>query len=121
MIKKGMFVMENTYWSEKGTYQELSDKLWELVPGRGTVAKPWKNKALERFRKASGAYYDVFNNGGCNRMRSISKFFSTRVSYELNQMWKDRGSDARWDYIHEVIEPKMDAIILEAAKEQGFI
>jgi hypothetical protein len=115
MIKKRIIEMENTYWCEKGTYQELSDKLWELVPGRGTVVKPWKNKALERFRKASGAYYDVFNNGGCNRMQSISKLFGTEVSYTL------RNRRPSWEYIYKYTEPKMDAIIIEAAKEQGFI
>lgn len=114
--------MENTYWSEKGTYQELSDKLWVMVPKTGAVPKPWKNKALERFRKASCAYYDVFNNGGCNRMRSISKLFGTPVTYLLNQMWQHKGARRpHWDLIHTIVEPKMDEIILEAAFEQGLV
>jgi hypothetical protein len=110
-----MIEMENTYWAAKGTYQELNVKLESLVPASGEVAKPWKNKALERFRKASNAYYDVFNNGGCNRMQSISRLFGTEVSYAL------RNRRPSWVWIHKYTEPKMDAIILEAAKEQGLI
>jgi len=115
-------VMENTYWNNKGTYSELNAKLEKLVPMSGSVDKPSKNKALERFRKASNAYYDVFNNGGCNRGQSISKFFGTGVTFRLRQLRENRryfNMDHGWERIHAMTEPKMDEIILAAAKEQG--
>lgn len=113
--------MENTYWNHKGTHQNLVDQLNKLVPASGDI-KGSKNKALERFRKASNAYYDIFNNAGLNRMRSISKFFGTEVTFRLNQCWQNRryfDMDNGWDRIHSCVEPKMDEIILAAAKEQG--
>lgn len=116
--------MENTYWNNKGTYSELNAKLEKLIPMSGSVDRPHKNKALERFRKASNAYYDIFNNAGCNRMKSISKFFGTEVTFRLNQAWQNRryfNMDNGWERIHAVTEPKMDEIILAAAKEQGFV
>ena len=116
--------MENTYWNHKGTYSELNAKLEKLIPSSGSVDKPWKNKALEKFRKASNAYYDIFNNAGCNRMKSISKIYGTGVTFRLNQLWRNRryfNMDNGWERIHAITEPVMDAIILEAAKEQGLI
>lgn len=116
-------VMENTYWNHKGTHQALIEKLYALVPVSGEI-KGSKNKALERFRKASNAYYDIFNNGGWNRGQSISKFFGSSVTFELRRL-RENPRYARlpevnsWNRIHQSTEPKMDEIILAAAKEQG--
>ena len=113
--------MENTYWSNKGTYAELNAKLEKLIPASGSVEKPWKNKALERFRKASNAYYDIFNNGGCNRGRAIGKYFEGAMYYLSRHYGVYNFGRVNWERIHMITEPKMDAIILEAAKEQGLI
>ena len=113
--------MENTYWNNKGTHQALADELNKLVPAMGEI-KGSKNKALERFRKASNAYYDIFNNGGCNRGQSISKFFGTGVTFRLRQLRENRryfNMDHGWERIHSMTEPKMDEIILAAVTEQG--
>lgn len=112
--------MEKTYWNNNGTYNDLSAKLQQLIPVSGSVEKPWKNKALERFRKASNAYYDIFNNGGCNRGRSIGKFFEGTMFY-INHYQRYNFGRINWERIHAITEPKMDAIILEAAKEQGLV
>ena len=45
--------MSDTYWNNKGKYQNLSDKLEKLIPAQGSVLNPEKNPALEKFRKAS--------------------------------------------------------------------
>lgn len=116
--------MEKTYWNNNGNLAELNAKLEKLIPVSGSVAKPWKNKELERFRKASNAYYDIFNNGGCNRMKSISKIFGTEVTFRLRQLWENRryfNMDHGWERIHAVTEPKMDELILAAAREQGLV
>ena len=116
--------MENTYWNSKGTHQALYTELCALIPSSGSVEKPWKNKELERLRKAANAYYDTFNNGGCNRMKSISKIFGTEVTFRLRQMWQNRryfNMDHGWERIHIVTEPKMDELILAAAREQGVL
>ena len=104
--------MTNTYWNSNGTYQNLAEQLRPLVPVMGEV-KGKQNKALDKFRKASNAYYDIFNNGGCNRaaeIRGIFKFGMTSMRL---------GKRFDWNAIHEKVEPIMDQIILAAAAEQG--
>jgi hypothetical protein len=110
-------IMENTYWNSNGTHQALANELMKLVPASGEI-KGSKNKALDRFRKASNAYYDIFNNGGCNRGRSIGKFFEG-VMFYIQHYHRFNFGRVNWDRIHMITEPKMDAIILAAAAEQG--
>ena len=112
--------MENTYWNNKGTYSELNTKLEKLIPVSGPVVNPAKNKALEKFRKASNAYYDIFNNGGCNRGRSIGKIFEG-VMFYFGHYRRCNFGRMNWERIHAITEPKMDEIILAAAKEQGLV
>lgn len=109
--------MEATYWNSKGTHQNLVDELNKLIPVMGEI-KGSKNKALERFRKASNAYYDIFNNGGGNRGRSIGKFFDG-VMFYLGHYRRCNFGNPNWKRIHAITEPKMDEIILAAAKEQN--
>lgn len=101
--------MKNTYWIGKGKYQDLADKLNELVPTTGSVPNLKENRALEKFRKASNCYYDLFNNGLCNRaaeFRSIFGFAGTYIAKKgLSYCQK--------------LEDKMDEIILDASKEQN--
>lgn len=115
--------MKNTYWNHSGTHQVLAVELYERIPEMGIVTNPSKSKALERFRKAQNAYYDVFNNGGCNRGWSISRYFGKEVTRYLRYMRKNGYAahidvDRIWERICEYTEPKMDALILEAAQEQ---
>jgi len=118
--------MENTYWNNLGTHQALVEKLNLLIPAQGEI-KGSKNRNLDRFRKASNAYYDIFNNGGMNRGRAISSFFSSDVIFHLRQTHRTRGyfnADMErnmWNRIHNIVEPKMDAIVLAAAREQNLI
>lgn len=112
--------MEKSYWNRTGTHQDLVEKLNALIPAMGSVEKPWKNKALERFRKASNAYYDVFNNGGCNRGRAIGKYFDGVMFYIAHYRRCNFGN-VNWNRIYAITEPAMDAIVLEAAKEQGLV
>src|SRR5574343_1711649 len=65
----------NTYWANKGKYQTTADQLQKLIPAAGAVKNTIKNKQLERLRKAINAYYDLYNNGLCNRKSSFSRIF----------------------------------------------
>ena len=106
--------MENTYWNHNGKYQELSDKLQALIPNSGEVENPRKNKALERFRKASNCYYDLYNNGLCNRTQEFRQVFKVASSHYYS------GQYGRFDQeLYRIVESATDNIILAAAKEQN--
>ena len=108
--------MENTYWNHKGKYNELAEKLQALIPVEGAVANPRKNKKLEKFRKAVNCYYDLYNNGLCNRASSFAKVFGLPArEYRLI------GKFLRYDAsLYADTEQVMDKIVYEAAVEQGF-
>jgi hypothetical protein len=111
--------MENTYWNRKGNYENLVAELNKLVPDMGEIAGS-KNRKLEKFRKASNAYYDIFNNGGCNRGAQIRGIFGFGMTTMSEVVWGEHGKYRKyhWDAIHAIVEPIMDKIILAAAKEQ---
>ena len=111
-----------TFWNSDHDLNDLATKLEDLVPAMGEVADPRKNPALEKFRKASNAYYDIFNNGGCNRAREIGRYFGRKVNDYLRTYWSQQqfgGTYKPWHSIHEIVEPKMAEIVEAAAKEQG--
>ncbi len=93
----------------------MVDALNALVPPSGSVTNKSRNRALETFRIASNAYYDLYNNGLGNRARSFSRVFGLRVNdYML-------GFADPSNRLFQVTEPRMDDIIYAAAKEQGII
>lgn len=92
-----------SYWNHTGPLQHLSERLEKLVPQSGSVKDPKKNPALEKFRKASNGYYDLYNNGLCNRaaeFRSAFGFSGTTATASQ-------------------VEDRLNIIIIKAAKEQG--
>lgn len=101
--------LKNTYWNNTGKWQHTADQLHGLLPREGAVA----GKALEKFRKAANAYYDLFNNGRCINFKRI---FGVRGKALLENMQYARGLAA---VQMETVESVMDKIILAAAKEQG--
>jgi len=103
----------NTYWNNSGKYQAIADRLQELIPAQGEI-KGSKNKHLERYRKAVNAYYDLYNNGLCNRAQSFSKLFKMRP----NEYRYGRFNQIDFKLIEPEVEPKMDAFVMEAAQEQ---
>ena len=58
-------------WGVRNDVAHLIDPLNELLPMFGMVKNANKNKALEKFRKAQGVAYDIFNNGLINRGKSL--------------------------------------------------
>ena len=107
------FFAERNYWNNTGRYQGLANQLQALIPDSGSVNQPRKNRALEAFRVAVNAYYDIFNNGGGNRRSTVRKYFGPYVMFYTRQR--------RWDDVHRLTEQPMDAIILAAAREQGLM
>jgi len=103
-----------SYWSGEGKYQKQYNELQKLIPREGVVEKGMckHTVSLERLRRACNAYYDVFNNGGGNRDRSIARFFPGVLS-EIRESWK-YGYSINWDYIHRVCDETMDEVIVEA-------
>jgi hypothetical protein len=107
-----------TYWQEKGTYQTQAEELQALLPTFGEVDKgKTTNKALERFRRAQNCYYDLYNNGLCNRAREFSTVF--RI-VGVSRMIRERRhcGDMLNTYTEMAIDKKMDDIIMDAYREQ---
>jgi hypothetical protein len=104
---------EQTYWAGNGKYQAQADALRALVPTFGPVENAKKRPALERYRKATNCYYDLYNNGLGNRAGQFASVFKIRsTDYKY----------ARCEYnrqLYAVTETTMDAIIVEAAIECG--
>lgn len=98
------------YWNNNGTYQHMINFLDDRVPAEGRVQNPKKNPALERFRCASNAYYDLFNNGGGNRPDAVRKFFGNA------RFWINNGCVI--ERVYALTEPVMDEIVLNAYNEQ---
>lgn len=107
--------IENTYWNHKGIHQQYVTALNAMVPVEGEVPNKRKNPCLERFRVASNCYYDLYNNGLCNRIRQFAAIFKIRPSdwrlgnYRFSQELYDRT------------ERVMDSIVLAAAQEQNLV
>lgn len=95
-----------SYWSGKGKYEPTAEKLRALIPAMGEVPNHKQNPKLERFRKYSNAYYDLYNNGGYNRAAEIRRITGFGPKYSF-------------DRCAEMFEMKMDKVIEEAAREQG--
>jgi hypothetical protein len=99
-----------SYWNNNGTYEAFATKLRELVPVEGPITAP-KSRALEKFRKASNCYYDLFNNGLCNRAVEFRQVFGFGGTVIVKSHYTDVSG----------LERKMDEIILKAALEQGLV
>lgn len=115
---------ENTYWNNKGTYPEAVEKLQALIPVSGSVANPYKNKALERFRKAQNAYYRLYNDGDFNSGKGrmfgieyISRFRTRKFYTAHNGRMQSYGCWAQG--LYDEVEVGINKIIEAAAKEQG--
>ena len=100
--------------------ESVVNKLNDMLPGWGSVININKNRCLERFRTAQNVVHDIFNNGLMNRGKQL-KVLKLKI-WELPLDYYRGGEliqPANWTRIQEIVEPKMEKIILDAAKEQG--
>ena len=107
-----------TYWNANGRYQEAVYALQALVPAEGPVKHPGRHKALERFRVASNCYYDLYNNGLCNRAAQFNAVFEIRAKSRMNCYQGRYGLEWTPEF-YACVEDKMNAIVAAAAEEQG--
>ena len=100
--------------------ETVVDALNDMLPAMGSVKNINKNRCLERFRTAQNVVHDIFNNGLTNRGKQL-KVLKLKIWELPLDYW--RGGQliqpANWTRIEEIVEPKMEKIILDAAKEQG--
>lgn len=102
----------NSYWNGNGKYQHLAGELQKLIPIAGEVENNKQNPALEKFRKYSNAYYDLFNNGGGNLRQAVQSYFPGAFR---------KANKCEYRGVYAITEPRMDEVILAAAHEQGLI
>ena len=100
--------------------EQVYNVLDEMIPLEGSVRNVNKNKALERFRKATNVVYDIFNNGLGNKGKSLKVLGLKKYELPLEEY---RGGEllmrANWERITEIVTPIYEQILLEAVKEQG--
>lgn len=100
--------------------EQVYNVLDEMIPLEGSVRNVNKNRALERFRKATNVVYDIFNNGLCNKAKSLRVLGLKRYDLPLEEY---RGGEllmrANWERIREIVTPIYEQILLDAVKEQG--
>lgn len=108
-----------SFWNGNSDMQDVVDKLAELVPAAGKVESPRKNAALERFRRATNCYYDLYNNGLINRRQEFYRLFKIRVS-DFKFSWpSNMRGEIDFNRIMPVVEPVMRKFVQDAAAEQG--
>ena len=103
-------------WGVNEGFKHLQEKLDELLPLMGRCEFPnSKNKALDKFRRAQNAAYDLFNNGLCNK-RSL---FQNIYGWSVGMRDVRYATKMTWSQWEDNVEKVLTPIILEAAKEQG--
>ena len=120
-----------TYWNEKGRYQDLYEELESFIPSMGSVldvenerrirtklpsgspklGRKGKFYHLEALRLGVNQYYDLYNNGLCNRYHGFKKRFGVGSYQAVNDI-----GDARKN-----IDMVMDSLIINAAVEIGLV
>jgi hypothetical protein len=102
-----------------GDLEIITDKLMELIPAQGACENArGKNKHLDKFRRATNVVYDIFNNGLCNRANQLRVLDNNLRVHDLPVHSRQAN---KWDIIEDRIGGHFRKIIIEAAKEQGFI
>ena len=108
--------MTNSYWNHSGKYQVVADLLEQCIPVEGPVENLKQNKMLEKFRKASNCYYDLYNNGLCNRASEFNGVFKIASSrFKCFGYYRQEFRPS----LYERTEVAMDEIVCAAAVEQG--
>lgn len=111
----------NSYWDHTGKYETIIELLYKLIPASGEVVNPRKNCQLEKFRKASNCYYDLYNNGLSNLAASFGKVFRIRSSeYKMGSRFSAYKPMFEYHF-YEMVEAEMDKIIFAAGVEQKII
>jgi hypothetical protein len=115
-----MSIPTPSFWNNNTDLQTQVQQLQDLVPCEGEVVDKRKNRKLEKFRKASNVYYDLFNNGLGNRASELRPIFGLRVvDYYVNRWSNGRRYKEIENRLYVDIEPLMRQIVIDACVEQN--
>ena len=115
MYKGYQFKLFSNSWGINSGFQKLADELHNLIPAAGKCEfSQSKNKHLDKFRRASNAAYDLFNNGICNK-RGL---FNNIYGFAPTQRDVYYSNKDTWSHWEDMVEKVMTPIIQAAAKEQ---
>lgn len=108
-----------TYWDQNGKHQDKSDILEKFIPNTGKCKGfSGSNKKLDKLRRATNVYYDLYNNGLFNRAREfkgVYDFAAQDVLAHLKHIGFNNWENYGWG---DRIEESMDSIIMDAWDEQ---
>ena len=108
-------LFSNTWGMNQG-FSHLNNNLNDLLPLMGRCEFPnSKNKALDKFRRAQNAAYDLFNNGLGNQRALFKNIFGWSVGVRDTS----NATSLQWSMWEDRVEEVLTPIMLEAAKEQG--
>lgn len=103
-----------SYWNNTGRYNIAAEHMRRSIPREGAVAFPRsKNRNLDRLRRAVNCYYDLYNNGLCNRQSEFYRLYGIPSSH-----YGSYGAGYTRQ-LYNLVEHKMDDFIIAAAIEQG--
>lgn len=111
---------KNFYWNQRGRYNKLVQPLTRaLLTKQATVS--WANTSkLQEWVTAKGLY-DMFHAGRLVSQTAKDKF-RTIFGVDVDRLASKRGKDDQIIYsvdVYKLIELKMDAFVLDAAREVG--
>ena len=111
-------------WMER-TMSDLETVMLELetlIPGQGKCEfSQSKNKALDRFRRATNLVHDLFNNGLGNRRHNWFSTFKFRPPIQTHAQvyrYNIRQDEHYWMRIEDRIHPRYREIVMDAVLEQ---
>lgn len=103
-------------WGVNSGYETVREQLNELIPLEGACENSrTKNKALDKFRRAQNAAYDLFNNGLCNKRGLFKQIYG----FAPTMRDTDNASRMQWSHWEDRVEEVLTPIIIAAALEQG--
>ena len=103
-------------WGVHSGFERLRDELNNLIPAAGKCENSRsKNKALDKFRRAQNAAYDLFNNGLCNKRGLFNQIYG----FAPTMRDTDNARRMQWSHWEDRVEEVLTPIIIAAALEQG--
>lgn len=100
-----------SFWMGDNPLQKKYNKLCKLIPDRNAV--PYGdgiNKHLELLRQAANCYYDLYNNGLCNRKDEYKVLFKG-VGYKLDTVKRCQRIENRMsEYVEKAFEEQFSCV-----------
>lgn len=107
-----------SYWNGSGLYQEYIPLIQKLIPREGAITGE-NNEKLELYRRAVNCYYDLYNNGLCNRGAEFVQLFPRLQGARMSKTFLNQLESRMNRYIEGVIYEQditLDDLILEGVE-----